>query len=90
MEIIQQVASVVFVFALLAGALWWLRGRKMVAFGPARQETPRLEVIDCIRLTPQHSVHLLRTGSRELTIAVHPSGCTLLEARQAGEAEHQC
>jgi flagellar biogenesis protein FliO len=89
-EIIQQGASVVFVFALLGGALWWLRGRKMVAFGPARHETPRLEVIDRVRLTPQHSVHLVRTGSRELTIAVHPAGCTLLETRPAEEAEHQC
>jgi flagellar biogenesis protein FliO len=89
-EIIQQLASVAFVFALLAGALWWLRGRKMIAFGPARHETSRLEVIDRVRLTPQHSVHLLRTGSRELTIAVHPTGCTLLETRQAVEAERQC
>jgi flagellar biogenesis protein FliO len=89
-EIVQQLASIALVFALLAGALWWLRGRKMNTFRPTRHETARLEVIDRVRLTPQHSVHLVRTGSRELTIAVHPAGCTLLETRPAGEAEHQC
>jgi len=82
-EIIQQITAIVFVFALLGGALWWLRGRKMVAFGPARNGPARLRVLDRVRLTPQHSVHIVRTGNRELTIAVHPSGCTLLESHPA-------
>lgn len=81
MEIFQQIAAIAFVFSLLGGALWWLRGRNMAAFGPARPSTSRLQVIDRIRLTPQHSVHILRAGDRELTIAVHPAGCTLLTTR---------
>ena len=86
MEIFQQIAAIVFVFALLAGALWWLRGRNLVAFGPVRPNTSRLQVIDRVRLTPQHSVHILKAGDRELTIAVHPSGCTLLaDTRTVGE-----
>jgi flagellar biogenesis protein FliO len=86
-EILQPIAAMVFVFALLGGALWWLRSRNMVAFGPARQGTSKMQVIDRVRLTPQHSIHILRTGKRELTIAVHPSGCTLLDTRTAEEAE---
>lgn len=89
MEIFQQIAAIAFVFSLLGGALWWLRGRNMVAlsaaFGPARASASRLQVIDRVRLTPQHSVHILRAGDRELTIAVHPAGCTLLDTRTAGE-----
>ncbi len=89
MEIFQQIAAIAFVFSLLGGALWWLRGRNMVAlsaaFRPARPGTSRLQVIDRVRLTPQHSVHILRAGDRELTIAVHPAGCTLLDTRTAGE-----
>ena len=89
MEIFQQIAAISFVFSLLGGALWWLRGRNMVslsaAFRPARPGTSRLQVIDRVRLTPQHSVHILRAGDRELTIVVHPAGCTLLDTRTAGE-----
>ncbi len=86
MENFQQLGAIVFVFSLLGGALWWLRARKMVTFGPARPNISRLQVVDRVRLTPQHSVHILKTGDRELTIAVHPSGCTLLaDTRIAGE-----
>ncbi len=87
MEILQQIAAIVFVFALLGGALWWLRSRNIVAFGPLRQGTPGLQVIDRVRLTPQHSVHILRSGSLEMTIAVHPSGCTLLDTRSAEKVD---
>ena len=82
MEVFQQIAAIAFVFSLLGGALWWLRGRNMIAFGAARPTTSRLQVIDRVRLTPQHSVHVLRSGDRELTIAVHPAGCTLLDMRE--------
>ena len=85
MEILQQIAAIAVVFSLLGGALWWLRARNLVAFGPARPSTSRLQVIDRIRLTPQHSVHILRAGDREFTIAVHPSGCTLLAASTPGK-----
>ena len=86
MEILQQIAAIVFVFSLLAAALWWLRGRKLVAFERVRPNSSRLLVIDRVRLTPQHSVHILKAGDRELTIALHPSGCTLLaDTRTPGE-----
>ncbi len=86
MEIFQQIGAIAFVFSLLGVALWWLRGRNMAVLGPARPSVSRLQVIDRVRLTPQHSVHILRAGDRELTIAVHPSGCTLLaETRTAPE-----
>jgi flagellar biogenesis protein FliO len=82
-EIVQQIAAILFVFALLGAALWWLRGRNLVAFGPVRRGAAKLQVIEHIRLTPQHTVHIVRVGDRELTIAAHPSGCTLLQSQPA-------
>lgn len=86
MEALRQVAALVFVFGLLGVALWWLRGKKMIAFGAARKAS-KLEIVDRIRLTPQHSIHVVRIGKRDLVIAVHGSGCTLLETLPAGEID---
>ncbi len=79
MGILRQIAAIAFVFSLLGAALWWLRRRNYVV--SPRPNTSRLQVIDRVRLTPQHSVHILKAGDRELTIAVHPTGCTLLASR---------
>ena len=81
MEIFQQIAAIAFVFALLGGAIWWLRGRNMITFKSVGQGHSRLQMIDRVRLTPQHSVHVIRSGNRDLTIAVHPTGCTLLDTQ---------
>ncbi len=88
MAALQQIAAIVFVFSILGVALWWLRGKKLVAFGPARSGTAKLQVIDRVRLTPQHSVHLLRVGKRDLVVAVYASGCTLLETVPASETDN--
>ena len=78
---LRQVFSVLLVFALLGLALWKLRRRgpplgalwrKPVAGGRA------LEAVERLALTPQHAVHLVRVNGRELVVATHPQGCTLL------------
>jgi flagellar biogenesis protein FliO len=46
-----------------------------------------LQVLERVRLTPQHSVHIVRAGNRHLTIAVHPTGCTLLESHPPEQGE---
>jgi len=78
-EILRQIAAIAFVFSLLGAALWWLRRRSYAA--SPQPNTSRLQVIDLVRLTPHHSVHVLKAGDRELTIAVHPAGCTLLATK---------
>jgi flagellar biogenesis protein FliO len=87
-EALRQIAALVFVFGLLGLALWWLRGKKMIAFGAARKGNSKLQIVDRIRLTPQHSIHVVRIGKRDLVIAVHGSGCTLLETLPAGEIDN--
>jgi flagellar biogenesis protein FliO len=46
--------------------------------GAPNGRTRVLRTIERLALAPQHSLHLVRTGSGDLLIAVHPHGCTLL------------
>lgn len=75
MEIWREAAALVAVFALLGAAIWSLRHRT----GTVRKGSSKsLQAVERIALTPQHAVHLLRTPGRELLVATHPQGCSLL------------
>ena len=78
MELIRQIAAIVFVFGLLGAALWWLRARGLA--GPRIGGGSKMAVVDRLRLTPQHSLQIVRVGKRHLVIAVHAGGCTLLDS----------
>jgi flagellar biogenesis protein FliO len=45
---------------------------------------PRLEHLDRLALAPQHSLHLVRVGSRELLVGRSPGGVILLDSRETG------
>lgn len=88
----RQAASVVFVFALLAG-LWLIRRRSLpqVFRRGSMRPTRSLRAVERLSLTPQHTLHLLHVqiqgGEREVVVATHPEGCTLLmSAALLGEA----
>jgi flagellar biogenesis protein FliO len=85
MDWIRQIAAIAFVFGLLGGALWWLRRRGMAGWQPGR--SPKIALIDRLRLTPQHSVHIVRVGKRNFVIAVHANGCTLLDSLRTEDLE---
>ncbi|HET8548629.1 MAG TPA: flagellar biosynthetic protein FliO [Bryobacteraceae bacterium] len=83
-DILRQLGAVLFVFALLGAAVWlFARRRDGRPLGPAllRRTNGTIAVLERVRLTPQHSIHLLRVGRRGLLVSVHPAGCTLLETR---------
>lgn len=84
MEGLQQLAGVVTVFALLGAALWLLRrtGRYPGITLPSGK-TRVLSSVDRLALSPQHTLHLVRMGDREMIVATHPQGCTVLGERQA-------
>lgn len=84
MDTIQQLAGIVFVFALLGTAIVWLRRKNLIFMGrPSKvADVNRLQVTDRVRLTPQHSLHVLRAGEREFIIATHAAGCTLLASNE--------
>ena len=85
MELFQQFVMVLVVLGLLCGALWLLKRKGWARTGMRRSGDggqPRLEVIDRLPLTPQHSLHLVRLADRTLLIGLSPNGCNLLESCQ--------
>ena len=84
MEFGSQFLAVLMVLGILCGALWVLKRKGLVqtAFRrtSSRSGEPRLEVIDRLSLTPQHSVHLIRVADRTLLVGLSPGGCNLLES----------
>lgn len=82
--------ALVVVLAVMAGAALWRRlagggsgsawrasllavGRKHAAANP-----DALRRLDSVRLTPQHSVHLISAGTAKWLIACHPSGAAVI------------
>lgn len=82
MDLIQPLAAIVFVGALLGGLLLLLKKRGAAPIPGLR----RLEVIERLTLSPQHALHLVRAGDRLVLIATAPSSCQVLDyAIAAGE-----
>jgi flagellar biosynthetic protein FliO len=83
MEWTEQLLAVTVVLGMLFGALWFLKrkGWARTSFRrQARPGQPRLEVLDRLALTPQHSLHLIRLADRTLLVGLSPQGCNLLES----------
>jgi hypothetical protein len=70
-----------------AGGAAWLRaaaasiftspGFKIAALkGPA----PAMERVGRLALTPQHTLHLVRVQGRDMIVATHPQGCSVVQA----------
>lgn len=90
MEWIRQLLAAALVVALGWGSLWWLRRRGLArpAAGARRRDgARRLELIDRVALTPQHSVHLIRMGDRLILVGRAPSGLTRLASARWDNAE---
>jgi flagellar biogenesis protein FliO len=81
MDWIRQTLSVLLVVGPLATALAWLRRRGVTrpsAGGSRASSSRRLELIERVALTPQHSVHLLRMDDRLVLVGRSPAGLTRL------------
>jgi len=81
MDMIQPLAAVVLVLALLGGALWLLKRRGAASFqlprmarGPARQ----MEVVERVALSAQHALHLVKVGERSFLVSTSPGACGLV------------
>jgi len=82
MQLTEQIGMVLLVFALLGGLLWFSKKRGLAAFSiGARRggDERRLEVLERVPLTAQHSLLLVRVADRTVLIATAPSSCTLLD-----------
>jgi len=80
MDVMGQMAAVAAVLGLLGGALWWLRRRGLATLAIGRRRSRRkLELVERLPLSPQHSLHLVRLGETMLLVAASPGGCRLIE-----------
>ena len=73
-DFIRQILGVLIVFALLSAAMWKLR----TGPGLRLKQSSRLESAGRLVLTAQHAVHLVWVNGREMIVATHPQGCSLL------------
>lgn len=83
MEAFRQSLAVIVVLALLAGALICLRrfGRGgLAALRRSKAGESKMQLVERLALTPQHSLHLVRVCDRLLLLSVHSSGIHLLES----------
>ena len=82
MEDFQQVLAVTAVLIGLVASLFVLRSKGIVRFamqGKLASKARRLQAVERLSLTAQHSLHLVNVAGRELLIAVSPSGCSVLD-----------
>jgi len=82
METFQQIAVALLVLGLLGGLLYWLRAKGFAVFGvkdARRGGDRRMQSLERLALSPQHSLHLIRVGERALLVAVSPGGCTVVD-----------
>ena len=88
MDTLRQAGAAAGVLALLLLCLWWLRRKGWAApvWRGVTRPTRRLESIERLPLTAQHTLHLVRLGGRELLIASSPAGCALVHADGHTEA----
>jgi flagellar biogenesis protein FliO len=92
MEMFEQLFAVAAVLGLLALAVWalkqkgWARVSSRLSARGSQGDGPRLEVIDRLVLTPQHSLHLVRLADRTLLVGLSPNGCNLLETAPKEES----
>ena len=82
MDAMQPLLAVVFVLGLLGGTLYWLRAKGVARFngkGLSRAGGKRMQTLERLALTPQHSLHLVSVSGKTLLVAVSPGGCTVLD-----------
>ena len=81
MEELQQATIVIGVLAALGIALYVLRSKGVVQFATKAggASSRRLQSIERLPLTAQHSLHLVRVAGRVILIAVSPGGCSVLD-----------
>jgi flagellar biogenesis protein FliO len=88
MDVIRQSLAITFVFVLLWAALWLLRKKRGTSFSGGRTKPGLLESRGKLALSAQHTVHLVQIAGRDLVLAVHPSGITVLCDLPPSSAAH--
>ena len=77
MEFASQILLAMAVPGALAVLLWWLQRRGLGRFTTPGQSR-RMQIVERLPLTAQHSLHLVRIEDKILIVASAPGGCTVL------------
>lgn len=83
MDLVQQSLAVLLVLALLGAVVFMARNRGFAAISlPGRSAKPRrMESLERLALTPNHSLHLIAVDGKVHLVGVSPTGCHLLQER---------
>jgi flagellar biogenesis protein FliO len=79
MELTEQIAMVLAVFALLGALVWFTKKRGLASLAPRRGRVRCLELLERVQLSPHHAIHLVRVSDKLVLIATAPSTCVLLD-----------
>ncbi len=82
-EWVRALAAIALAVGLAVALRWWAARPRLPMPGVRRRGPRRLEALDRLPLSAQHTLHLVRVGDRALLIGVHPGGCSLLESLPA-------
>jgi len=87
MESFQQLGAVLLVLGLLGAAVYGLRGKQLPGFSrelrlasDGKRPQKRLQVLERVALTAQHTLCLVRVGDRELIVTTAPGNCQVVPA----------
>jgi hypothetical protein len=82
MDIIQPLAAICLVMALLGGVLLLLKKRGASSFRlplMASAAPRRLELVERLALGPQHALHLVRAGDKLVMVTTAPGFCQVAD-----------
>lgn len=87
---LRQFAAVALVLGLLWASLVMLRKRGAIRLRNRKfgNETDLLQSCGRLNLSPQHSIHHVRAGTRRLVVGVYPNGMTVLCDMSADSEPH--
>jgi flagellar biogenesis protein FliO len=77
MEFFQQGLALVVVFGLLGTALWFVKTRQNPNLHLRGER--RMEVVERVALTPQHTLCLVKVDDRLIMIGTAPSSCQVIQ-----------
>ena len=83
MDNLGQLGAVLLVLALLSALVYGLRGKRLPSFARDLRfasSPKRLQVIERVALTAQHTLCLVRVGDRELIVTTAPGNCQVVPA----------
>ncbi len=83
METLQQLGAVLLVLGLLGGAVYSLKRKPFFRFAKEFRlgaGARRIQVIERVSLTAQHTLCLVRVGDRDLIVTTAPGSCHVIPA----------